>query len=193
MYSAPGNHGGENAFQDPFYKILPSERGGAAYVSGTGKTSYCIRRARLDEAASLTDLALRSKAHWGYDADFMARAVPELTVPPAAMTDHEVWVLENATVGVVGFHRVIPGDPAVLEDLWLEPHAIGRGLGRILWRHAAGVARAGGAKAMEFDAEPYALGFYERMGAVQIGATPSRIIPGRVLPRMRLDLGDPPD
>jgi GNAT superfamily N-acetyltransferase len=161
-------------------------------VSGAGKASYCIRRARRDEAGPLTALALRSKAHWGYDADFMARAVPELTVPPAAMTAHEVWVLEDAAGGGVGFHRVIPGDPAVLEDLWLEPHAIGRGLGRILWRHAASVARAGGARAMEFDAEPYALGFYERMGAVQIGATPSRIVPGRVLPRMRLDLGGEP-
>ena len=31
-----------------------------------------IRRARPDEADALTALATRAKAHWGYDAEFMA-------------------------------------------------------------------------------------------------------------------------
>src|SRR5687768_14923343 len=39
-----------------------------------------IRRARPDEAEHLTALTLRSKAHWGYDADFMAACVPSLTI-----------------------------------------------------------------------------------------------------------------
>lgn len=30
-----------------------------------------IRRARADEAGTLSELAFRSKAHWGYDDDFM--------------------------------------------------------------------------------------------------------------------------
>jgi GNAT superfamily N-acetyltransferase len=63
--------------------------------------------------------------------------------------------------GIIGFHRVIPGEPAVLEDLWLESEAIGAGHGRRLWEHAVGVARAGGASAMELDAEPNAMGFYD--------------------------------
>ena len=33
-----------------------------------------LRLARAGEAAALTALCLRSKAHWGYDADFMAKA-----------------------------------------------------------------------------------------------------------------------
>jgi ribosomal protein S18 acetylase RimI-like enzyme len=82
----------------------------------------------------------------------------------------------------------IPGKTAVLEDLWLEPEVIGRGHGRRLWEHAASVARAGGATAMELDAEPNALGFYERMGAVRVGVTPSQTFPGRELPRLRLPL-----
>jgi hypothetical protein len=31
-----------------------------------------IRPARSDESARLTAIALRSKAHWGYSAEFMA-------------------------------------------------------------------------------------------------------------------------
>jgi GNAT superfamily N-acetyltransferase len=148
-----------------------------------------IRRARPDEAEQLSGLARRSKAHWGYDAEFLRRAVAELTITPRAITDHEVWVLEHEG-RIIGFHRVIPGQPAVLEDLWLEPDGIGAGHGRRLWEHAVGVARAGGASVMELDAEPNAMGFYQRMGAVGVGVTASPVVPGRDLPRMRVSLED---
>ena len=143
-----------------------------------------FRRATIDEAEYLTDLSRRSKAHWGYDADFMRLAAGDLTVTPSAIKTHEVWILEEGG-WILGFHQVKLGDPAWLEDLWLEPIAIGRGYGRRLWDHAVDVAREGGAWAMEFNAEPYAMGFYEHMGAVQVGETPSRFIAGRKLPLMR--------
>lgn len=44
--------------------------------------SITIRRARLDERQVLTELALRSKAHWGYDRVFLDRARPELEFGP---------------------------------------------------------------------------------------------------------------
>jgi ADP-ribose pyrophosphatase YjhB (NUDIX family) len=147
-----------------------------------------IRRARPSEADELSALAVRSKAHWGYDTEFMERARPELSIGADAIAEHDVWVLEDGTGEVVGWHRVILGEPAVLEDLWLEPSAIGAGHGRRLWEHAASVARANGASVMELDADPNAVGFYERMGAQVVGETPSGIDPGRTLPRMRITL-----
>ena len=54
-----------------------------------------IRRARSEEAEQLSGLARRSKAHWGYDAEFLRRAAVELTITPRAITDHQVWVLEH--------------------------------------------------------------------------------------------------
>jgi ribosomal protein S18 acetylase RimI-like enzyme len=147
-----------------------------------------IRRARLDEADALTALATRAKAHWGYDADFMVRVVDAMTLAPADIVAHEVWVLEDASGRVVGFHRVIPGDPAEVEDMWVEPDAMGNGHGRSLLEHAMAIARASGATALELDADPNAVGFYERMGMERIGETPSTLIPGRALPRMRYEL-----
>lgn len=148
-----------------------------------------IRRARPSEADELSALAQRSKAHWGYDAEFIERARPELSIGADAIAEHDVWVLEDAAAGdVVGWHRVIPGEPAILEDLWLEPGAIGSGHGRRLWEHAVSVARASGASVMELDADPNAVAFYERMGARVVGETPSRIAPDRTLPRMRIAL-----
>lgn len=147
-----------------------------------------IRRARPSEADELSAVARRSKAHWGYDAEFMERARPELSIGADAIAEHDVWVLEDGTGEVVGWHRVILGEPAILEDLWLEPSEIGAGHGRRLWEHAASVARGNGASVMELDADPHVVGFYERMGARVVGETPSRIAPGRTLPRMRITL-----
>jgi GNAT superfamily N-acetyltransferase len=153
--------------------------------------SALIRRARPGEAPRLRALAHRSKAHWPYSADFLERVRPMLRLEPRDIEMTEVWVLEEAGE-VLGWHRVtIHGAHAELEDLWLEPGWIGSGRGRALFEHAAGVARAHGARAMEWDAEPYAEGFYRAMGGVEIGRTPSAAEEGRTLPRMRLVLSPP--
>jgi hypothetical protein len=39
-----------------------------------------------------------------------------------------------------------------------------------------------------FDADPNAVGFYERLGALVVGQIGSTVIPGRRIPRMRHDV-----
>lgn len=147
-----------------------------------------LRPARAHEADALRALAHRSKAHWPYDAAFLARVAPMLMLTAADVARDEVHVLELDGV-VAGWHRVtLHDDHAELEDLWVDPAYIGAGWGRTLFEHAAGVARAHGAPALEWDAEPYAQPFYERMGGVEVGRTPSAAQEGRTLPRMRLAL-----
>ena len=139
----------------------------------------------------MSALAARSKAYWGYDPAFLERVRDAMTLHPEDVDRHEVWVLASSSGAPIGYHRVITGDPAELEDLWVEPSSIGSGAGRRLFEHAVEVARGAGASALEIDADPHAVGFYERMGAVQIGHTPSTLIPGRILPRMRIALRSP--
>jgi GNAT superfamily N-acetyltransferase len=148
-----------------------------------------IRRARPDEAAALRALAHRSKAYWPYSREFLAAVEPMLQLDANEVVAHEVWVLEIDDA-VVGWHRItLHGDRAELEDLWLEPSAIGTGRGRQLFEHAVGVAERVGASYMEWDAEPYAEGFYHAMGGEEIGRSPSAAQAGRTLPRMRLSIG----
>ena len=49
--------------------------------------SRMIRPARPEEAAALSDLALRAKAHWGYDNAFLKAYRAELTVTAVVMVD----------------------------------------------------------------------------------------------------------
>ncbi len=114
---------------------------------------------------------------------------PLLALDAADIERDEVHVRESGGMRV-GWYRVrFHGRRAELEDLWLEPPFIGHGHGRALFEHAVRVARDGGADRMEWDAEPFASGFYEAMGGHEIGRSPSAVVPGRTLPRMRLVLG----
>lgn len=166
---------------------MPGDRHPGAARQLTG----IIRRARPQEAEALRELAHRSKAHWPYSPDFLTRVRPLLVLDADDVRHGEVWILEEAGT-LVGWHRVtLHGARAELEDLWLEPARIGTGRGRQLFEHAVAVARRHRATHLEWDAEPYAEGFYRAMGGVEIGRTPSMAEAGRTLPRMRLELGSP--
>ena len=149
------------------------------------KATLTIRRARPSEANALSDLALRSKAHWGYDAAFIAACRAELTIQPAAITAGEVWVAKDRD-SLVGVLEIVPKEPdAELRMIFVAPERIGQGIGMMLWEQAEARARAHHANGIALDADPNSVGFYERMGMKIVGESPSGSIPGRMLPRMR--------
>lgn len=145
-----------------------------------------LRRARPDEAAVLSELALAGKAHWGYDEAFLAAVRDELTFSQDDVAARRVVVAE-LDGAVIGFYS-LDGEPPFgeLGNMWIRPDRIGTGLGRTLWQDAMTAAAAAGFEHLDIDAEPHAEGFYLRMGAERIGETPSGSIPGRVLPQLRV-------
>ncbi|MFE9723536.1 GNAT family N-acetyltransferase [Streptomyces sp. NPDC005794] len=148
-----------------------------------------LRPGRPEEAAALTEMALRSKAHWGYDEAFLAACRDELTVRPDEMGDGRAAVAEQDG-RVLGF-TALSGEPpeGALAMMFVEPEVIGRGVGRLLFGHTMTQARRLGFEALTIDADPNAEPFYTAMGAARIGATPSGSIPGRELPLLRIALG----
>lgn len=143
-----------------------------------------IRRARPDEAVQLTDLVMRSKAHWGYDDAFMALCRVELAVTPARIARGAVFVYD-AGAGPEGLYALsVDGDEGVVELMFVDPAAIGRGIGAALWRHMEAEAAGRGVRRLTVDSDPQAEGFYQAMGARTIGRAPSGSIPGRTLPHL---------
>ncbi len=147
-----------------------------------------IRAARPDEADALTRLCIRSKAHWGYDAAFMALSAPSLAVRPEDIA--RVRVVVDAADRPLGVARVDPVDNAVadLGLLFVDPPAMGQGVGRLLFDHACEAARALGRRRLTILADPQAAPFYERMGARHVRDAPSDAIPGRMLPLLEIDV-----
>ena len=148
-----------------------------------------IREARPDEAELLSELAFRSKAHWGYDAEFLEACRADLTLTPKDIADSVSLVCEG-TGGVVGFSRVVLMDErtAELDALFVDPAAIGTGAGKLLWERSLLAARKLGAKDLVLQSDPHAEGFYLSRGARRIGEVASALMPGRTLPLMHIDL-----
>ncbi|MFE9573580.1 GNAT family N-acetyltransferase [Streptomyces sp. NPDC006692] len=143
-----------------------------------------IRPARATEARMLTDLALRSKAHWRYDAEFMEACREELTVAANEVTRRRATVADRDG-HILGF-TTLEGEPptGVLGMMFVDPRAIGQGIGRLLFEHTIAAGRDLGFTRLTIDADPNAEPFYRAMGAVHVGNVPSGSIAGRVLPQM---------
>ena len=147
-----------------------------------------LRPARPDEAAALTELVMRSKAHWGYSDEFMESCRQELTIHADAMVASRVTVAEDdARVVAVA---TLEGQPpqGELGSLFVDPDMIGRGVGRRLLQHMLETARGVGFRTVVLDADPNAEPFYEAMGFARTAVVPSGSIPGRTLNRYALEL-----
>jgi GNAT superfamily N-acetyltransferase len=147
-----------------------------------------IRAPTIEELASLSELCLRSKAVWGYDDEFLEACRSELSfdqrdlqLTPIAVAEHGGKVVGVAQVKVMG-------NEADLLKLFVEPTALRCGVGRRLFAWAANVAREKGATRLIIDSDPDAASFYRRMGAYDLGEAPSGSIPGRMLPRLAINL-----
>lgn len=142
-----------------------------------------IRPASAEDAARLSDLAFRAKAHWGYDDDFMARCRDELTYTPEQLDAGGFWVLEDGgqACGFYGLTKISP-DAMELEAMFVEPRQIGRGYGRALMDHARARFADSGLARLVIQADPNAAAFYEAAGATLIGERPSDSVRGRMLP-----------
>ena len=144
-----------------------------------------IRRARTEDADVLSDLAHRAKAHWGYPAAWMREWDAQLTIIPGYLDLHDVFVAEKdgRIVGMCALED--RHDRWHLEHVWVEPSEHGHGVGRALVLHALDEARRRHDGNVELLADPYASGFYERLGARRAGDVPAPM-PGardRTLPK----------
>ncbi len=151
-----------------------------------------IRHASAGEAEALSALALRSKAHWGYSAEFMAACRHELSYSEEQLAEEDSSFFVAATGStILGFYAISRIDPEQYElhALFVEPDHMACGIGRRLLQHAVDqVARLGG-KSLLVQSDPQAAEFYAKAGGECVGSRESGSIPGRLLPLFRFEIG----
>jgi len=90
---------------------------------------------------------------------------------------------------ILGFGTVEWEPPAgELGMLFVDPPAIGQGVGSALLSYLTAIAIDHGFHRLTIAADPNAEPFYLAKGAVRIGGVPSGSVPGRVLPLLALAL-----
>ena len=148
-----------------------------------------FRPATESDLAAIYELWYRSKASWGYDEAFMQRVGSSVAFDKNYIENWPVYVCEvnGKLAGFYGFREI--QSEIFLDDMFLEPEYIGKGLGRSLWDHALQTARECGYQQFLIESDPNAEQFYLKMGAKRIGdiESPSS---GRTLPLMRYELWD---
>jgi len=147
-----------------------------------------IRRATPEEASTLTTIALEAKRYWGYPEHWIKHWESDLALSPDFVRDHHVYVVE-VDGEIRGFYALcVNGEKAELDHLWVTPAWIGTGVGKDLFLDAMEKAAALAVRDVGISADPNAAGFYERMGATQIGEIDSPIDgQARKLPRLKIE------
>ena len=131
---------------------------------------FTIRKARPEEATTLSAIAMKAKAHWGYAKEQLEVWGREfLTVSSEYISEHHVWGACMRSVAV-GFSGVsIRETEAELDHLWILPDYIGQGIGKQLFLYTAQRIQEMGYAEMVFTSDPHADGFYRKLGAERIG------------------------
>ena len=147
-----------------------------------------IVAATISDAKTLTEIALKSKAFWGYSRELIESWRADLTVTSKTIQTCQVYKCMVDKV-VVGFYvlNTAKENLVKLEMLFVLPLFIGKGIGKKLLAHALNKVTISKVKTIELVADPNAIPFYKSQGFLvkeQIGSA----ILGRFLSLMQKDL-----
>jgi GNAT superfamily N-acetyltransferase len=149
-----------------------------------------IQRAAPEDAEQLSAIARAAKAHWGYPRAWLSAWEPSLRITREYLQRQLVFV-GTADRELIGFYALEQrGDWWSLEHLWVKPGQHGRGAGRRLFAHALDTVRGIRPGFVVIESDPFAAGFYVRMGARQTGtvAAPVDGDPNRRLPVFAIEV-----
>jgi GNAT superfamily N-acetyltransferase len=158
-----------------------------------------VERAQPTDHEGLTEISFTAKRHWNYPENYFQIWKDELTISSDYICKNTVF---NAVLNgiVVGFYSLVEnpqdfysGEVFVSKGFWLEhifilPEFHHRGIGRFMIEHAKNTALKIGASCLLVFSDPYAKGFYERMGARFLYDSKSSI-PDRSIPVFEIAVG----
>ena len=139
--------------------------------------------ATSEDANSLSDLAIRSKGHWGYPSELLETWREDLKITARYIEENHVEKIRYEE-DLLGFFALrYEGKGWILDHLWLLPEAIGKGIGKMAFYQILRIAEKLGIHQFRIVSDPHAEPFYLKRGARRIGAVES-IPQGRFLPEL---------
>jgi GNAT superfamily N-acetyltransferase len=145
-----------------------------------------VRAARSRDRPALAEIYRRSSLSNPGDRPHLLTH-PDALELPWSDTSHERTRVATSGGRIVGFATLeVTGDTGELEDLFVDPDSLRKGVATALMHDVIAAAGARGARQLEVTANPHALEFYRRMGFADRGPASTRFGSGR---RMRLEVG----
>jgi maltose O-acetyltransferase len=157
-----------------------------------------IRKAHPFEENRLTEIAFAAKHTWDYPENYFEIWNDELTITKEYIEQNAVFVFVERE-NIVGFYSIVSviddfyaGNIWVKKGFWLEhlfvtPDYQHKGFGLMLMEHALNYCKENQIQKLRVFVDPYAKGFYEKLGATFIANSPSSI-QGRDVPVYGFDI-----
>ena len=151
-----------------------------------------ICKAQNSDDEVLTDISFAAKKHWNYPDSYYDLWRDELTITKDYIQQNIVFKALYLDA-VIGFYSITEnkddfysGDTFVKKGFWLEhmfikPEYHKLGVGVKLMNHAKQVSTDLGIRDLLIFVDPYAKGFYDKVGAAYLYDSKSSI-PGRMIP-----------
>lgn len=128
-----------------------------------------IRLGVPDDLPAASDVYRSASLFNAGDRDNLLAHPEYLILGPEGLAEGRTYVAEEGG-SVVGFATWIEtADVVELEDLFVDPAWMRRGIAAALVEHIADVLRARGVERLEVTANPHAMGFYRAAGFVDCG------------------------
>lgn len=146
-----------------------------------------IVSAEISDAKTLTEIALKSKAFWGYSDSQIESWREDLTITSKMFEDWNIYkyLIDNEIAGFYILNRANIRT-SFLEFLFVAPNFIGNGIGKKLLDHACNYCISGSCAILNVLSDPNAEKFYAKYGFKVIERRESSI-EGRFLPEMELE------
>ena len=143
---------------------------------------YKIELASKADLATLSQISVASKMHWGYPKEWWAHWQEDLTVTEKSLQENTIHKLVFAD-SIIGFCAIAAMENYYeINHLWLLPSYIGQGLGKVLLEES--LKRSIKQSALvKVIADPNAAAFYAKRGFQAIDQIES-YPKGRFLPVM---------
>lgn len=157
-----------------------------------------IIRANETDHEVLTEISFAAKQHWNYPESYFDIWKDELTITKDYVIKNLVFKAVYKNI-VVGFYSITEnksdfysGEIFVKKGFWLEhifvrPDFHKLGIGRMLIDHAKKISMETGVKTLLIFVDPFAKGFYDKIGALYLYDSKSSI-PGRHIPVYELKI-----
>ena len=151
-----------------------------------------IRQAQDTDSDLLTEISFAAKRHWKYPDNYYDLWRDELTITKDYIHKNMVFKALHLD-SVLGFYSIIEneadffaGETFVKKGFWLEhifikPEYHKLGIGLLLINHAKQVSKDFGITNLLIFVDPYAKGFYDKVGAEYLYDSKSSI-PDRMIP-----------
>jgi GNAT superfamily N-acetyltransferase len=145
-----------------------------------------IVKAQIQDANLLTEIAISSKAHWGYSKEQMELWKDDLTVTPKMFADCNIYKFQVNDI-TAGFYVLYRANirTSFLDFLFVTPKFTNQGIGSKLLEHVKKSCISGSCAVLNVLSDPNSDAFYLKQGFEIIGKRESSI-KGRFLSEMEL-------